>query len=327
MIEITLLPLATASTVSHRPSLPAVTVAIAPLAPFWSRTELPAWDLPLIVTWGFVTCALSLGEMTVTLGFEVSSTTVVTSDRLALAAGPHDRGLEVVAAVGELDAGDDLDGRGADRLLGHELRLGVGQGHVEADAVAVEPGDGGRHVDRQVDGVAVGERVCPGASIVGASPTSGSSLGVGLPATSDDLGDEPAHAPRDAGHERPDRAAADPQDRPAQRHDRHGEEGLHDAREAAAALDAPVAGEPVGEGLTGLVLRTVAGRPVEGGRGRTCEGRLPRRESIGSRLSHEVEPRPGPVIRCACGEPQSPGPPKRGSIGTARPQARASDTR
>ncbi len=88
VIVIALLPSAIASVVSHRLSLPATTVAIAPLAALVRRISAPAWDLPLMVTTAFLTCALFLGEMTLTLGLDWSSTQVATAERSLSPAGP-----------------------------------------------------------------------------------------------------------------------------------------------------------------------------------------------------------------------------------------------
>ena len=85
---IALLPSAIASwSPRGRPCRPTV-VAIAPLVAFWRRISAPAWDLPLTVTTAFLTCALFLGEMTLTLGLDLSSTQVATADRSLSPPGP-----------------------------------------------------------------------------------------------------------------------------------------------------------------------------------------------------------------------------------------------
>ena len=85
---IALLPSAIASVVSQRLSLPTTVVAMAPLLAFWRRISAPAWDLPLTVITAFLTCALFLGEMTLTLGLDWSSTQVATAERSLSPAGP-----------------------------------------------------------------------------------------------------------------------------------------------------------------------------------------------------------------------------------------------
>ena len=78
----------------------------------------------------------------------------------------------------------------------------------------------------------------------------------------------------------PEPARADVEDGHPEQGDRRHEPDLCDQRQAAVALDRPMDGEPGRAGARGLTL-TGAGRPVDGGRGRTCVCRGSRRVVIG----------------------------------------------
>ena len=87
--------------------------------------------------------------------------------------------------------------------------------------------------------------------MTGASLVSGAAVGAGLLTAVPTVCDEAAEAAHDRGQERPDAAAAGPQDEGAQDDDRRAEQELGDEGEAAPPLEAPVLPEPGRRRLAG----------------------------------------------------------------------------
>ena len=101
--------------------------------------------------------------------------------------------------------------------------------------------------------------------------------------------DEAAERRADAAGDHPDPADADVQDAGAERDDAEDERDLPMRRAARRRrCDGAVTGDPGRGRATEAWTLTGAGRPLDGGRGRTWAGRWSRRVVIAARLSHGV---------------------------------------
>ena len=275
MTVIELTPAAIAIRAWNRPSLSASTVVVAPLSSLRTRTELLAWVLPLMVTVSLLVVAPSLGEMMVSLGFDVSSVHATTGDRSLSPPGPTTEAWNSLRPFASAMFGRSWTAvwpTGCSAATTGALSPTVTHSRIEYPGRPVTS-DGTSTVTSTVSSFVNG---WSGATIVGASLVGGDAVGGALPTTAPTVFTNPPRpltmlpttgptAPP-ATHRMPRPSAATAAARTAP--NGRGRPRRRSMRRCRASR--------CGDGATGRTFGR-NGRPNESGRGRTCGGRPPRR--------------------------------------------------